>query len=416
MLGWYSHAAVVVMVAMVSAESLSPAPLYVARHVRDIGPNKPCIDIHELRHGQAVCDASGCRLRCRPGYLLLASELLSEAYLSCDASRGELLFRGVAWRPEMTLCAPHCPGGCHNGGECAAPGQCRCRGPWGGPTCGEERPQGDDPGAGGQLAANQRRVDCEEGTQMPDGATSALLEYRDGHWYYSDGRVLLGVDQVTCHKVAPSKPDNRPKPTARPEPTSPSLSNKPRSQSPDRVRHTPTHRPDPFKLTSNSRSFEEEDPHKVFPRTADHPSESRRSHRISEILTNPSHPSSFEVKRNRKRSQDSSRSSAVQRLPQPSLGRPSRQQSRLMPSRRPQEETVGWTEWQRFNADHDCDFPTFTSELRATAVPSGRGLRFECAPGRRTLDNRDWVTVTCHDGVWYRTTGLPLQEHHVRCY
>ncbi|XP_018011677.1 neurogenic locus notch homolog protein 1 [Hyalella azteca] len=166
---------------------------------------KSCIDIHEIANGQSVCAYSGCRLRCNPGYKFIQTETVQSdrVILDCDHSSGELRFRDRKWTPEMTICSPTCEAACENGGTCVAPNKCACAGIYSGPTCSEEPMLGDQPYGSYQLAPlrdNERRIECEPGTRMPDGSTSVTLQYRDNSWFYPDGRLLLGVDQVTCEK------------------------------------------------------------------------------------------------------------------------------------------------------------------------------------------------------------------------
>lgn len=169
------------------------------------GVIKSCVDIHEIANGQAVCRMSGCRLRCIGGFSFIEtkSQRSRTVMLSCDRSTGQLMLRDQIWTPEMTLCAPVCHDTCQNGGTCVAPDKCACTGPYTGDTCTEEPMLGDQPYRGYQpnkLAFNQRRVECEPGTRMPDGSTSVTLNFRDNSWFFPDGRLLLGVDQVTCEK------------------------------------------------------------------------------------------------------------------------------------------------------------------------------------------------------------------------
>uniref|UniRef100_A0A2P2HW65 Neurogenic locus notch homolog protein 1-like n=2 Tax=Hirondellea gigas TaxID=1518452 RepID=A0A2P2HW65_9CRUS len=176
---------------------------------------KRCIDIHEVANGQTVCGFSGCRMRCLPGYSFIEteSERTRTVMLSCDHNTGDMKFRGEIWNPAMTVCSPLCQKTCENGGRCVAPNKCECRGPYTGDTCSEEPMLGDQPYRGYQpnsLFLNQRRVECKPGTRMPDGSTSITLSYRDNSWFFPDGRMMLGVDQVTCRKVSSSVEPNKP--------------------------------------------------------------------------------------------------------------------------------------------------------------------------------------------------------------
>jgi len=290
------------------------------RRVRQLNQTQPkgCIDIFKLQNGQVVCGDSGCRMRCMNGYRFIGAEQSDVIELPCDQSTNQLMFRGHPWRPELTLCAPHCEDGCHNGGSCVSPGQCECPVQFSGPTCKNSRLQADQPAPARirLLAHNERRVHCDEGKQMPDGATDVILVYEKGHWWYEDGRLLRGVDQVTCSRVAQEgeSPKNSP----------PHMANKP----------LPT-------ITTGRSSVE--------PTTS--------------------------------------------------------------PTTRPQRDGPE----RAVLPLRTCSYPKFQGDLQATVAGNLSHLKFTCRDGLVTKDGRTWVTVTCRDGVWWRSEGQPLREEHVQC-
>jgi len=219
------------------------------RQVRQLNQTsrpKGCIDIFKLQDGQVVCGDSGCRMRCMTGYRFIGAEESDVIDLPCDHATNQLMFRGHPWRPELTLCAPQCQDGCHNGGSCVSPGKCECPAQFSGPSCKSSRLQADQPAPARirELAHNERRVHCDEGQQMPDGATDVILVYEKGHWWYEDGRLLRGVDQVTCSPVAPGgvAPKNAPPHLAnKPPPTGPATT----PRAPVEPTTSPTARPLP---------------------------------------------------------------------------------------------------------------------------------------------------------------------------
>jgi len=306
-----------------NSESVAPRSTFnsranlarLQRQVRQLpiqSQSKGCIDIFRIRHGQVSCSReSGCRMRCLSGYAFIGKESSTILTLPCDPATSQLMLDGHPWRPELTLCAPHCPDGCHNGGSCVSPGRCECPAGFGGSTCKTAQLQADEPAAIiRELAHNERRVECDEGQQMPDGNTTVILVYEKGHWRYQDGRILRSVDEVTCATIPPA-PEVRQPATAPPKPA-------------------PSLRP-------------------VEPTT---PS------------TAPFSPSG------------------------PRIG--------VVPLR-------------------TCTYPRFMSDLRATVAGNLSHLKFTCREGLATRDGRTWVTVTCRDGIWWRSEGQRLQESHVQC-
>ncbi|KAF2360209.1 EGF-like domain [Trinorchestia longiramus] len=321
---------------------------------------KRCVNIHEIANGQVVCAYSGCRLRCSPGYKFIVTETVRShrVLLDCDHTSGDLFFRDRKWSPDMTVCAPVCDATCENGGTCVAPNKCACAGPYAGPTCSEEPMLGDQPYGGYQLKPvgdNERRIECEPGTRMPDGSTSVTLQYRDNSWFYPDGRMLLGVDQVTCETAPVTAGPEKPY-----EPTFVTVRSKQPTEPPVEKRPNPLTAPEPHYVPNIPNNVDE-------------------------------NPASFIA---------------------PSCNPPCQNGGECV-----FENTCSCPRgyWGPTCSVNSCTYPRFSKDLHASLGGTLKRMKFECHPGHHTRQRKDRVVVLCVGGVWRLTSGRLLVEDDVLC-
>ncbi|XP_069159251.1 von Willebrand factor D and EGF domain-containing protein [Procambarus clarkii] len=171
--------------------SANSNPSYASSVVMDssqVQKYKDCRREVNVANAQVRCALSGCRVRCNSGYKLPSGR--GSATLVCDQASGQLSYDGQPWTPALLACLPYCgEDGCHNGGQCLAPGLCKCARGYTGDQCQTPEapttcPQPDLQVQGGQVALRdtQMVITCDPGYSFPIGGRVALVDCLDGVW------------------------------------------------------------------------------------------------------------------------------------------------------------------------------------------------------------------------------------------